>query len=69
MGRGSLEKEREGYKESRKVVPVGEEVHKLFPILALTCQCFPPDLKVYKMGAIVFIHLPFRGPVLNDEKT
>lgn len=29
MGRGGLEMEMEGYKDSRKVVPTGEEVHKL----------------------------------------
>lgn len=30
MGRGGLEMVREGCKESRKVVPTGEEVHELF---------------------------------------
>lgn len=50
MGRGGLKKEREGYKESRNVIPTDKEVHRLFPILPLTCWCFPLSLNIYEIG-------------------
>lgn len=56
-------------KKAEKLCLLVKRYISCFPILALTCQCFPLDLKAYKMGAIVFIYLPFRGPVLNDEET
>lgn len=46
-----------------------KKAEKLYLLVKRYISCFPLDIKVYKMGAIVFIYLSFRGPVLNDEKT